>query len=325
MSEYEIVKKECWIDGLDCPLFAMYEHHSVLADIAGCTIKHGCVDCNRYSLAYDYKKLKSKPIRLGSVCRYLLLETSDNLDYELELSDLMPYSLSDQASRRRALIYLEEIGLMKRYLDNLGSWKHRDSKYKRYDPDSRRLTRIPELTRLGGFITELIVNDLKSSRQIRWERVLKRLPPDGVGTSFAYINHSNEHFFNTRLSLWYEPLDYWEPYLEKQANAVVRFPNSDDEPWEGKTVQYIVNDCNEIIDLTKKQINTLKAIGKLEAFDMTNYKLGYFAPLLGSLSVRLGHDKAYYEEMEARVKTQVELFRKLDRRFRIKRPKRLPR
>lgn len=273
MSEYEIVKKECWIDGLDCPLFAMYQHHSVLADIRGLTINHGCVDCNRYSLAYDYKKLKSKPIRLGSVCRYLLLETSNNLDYEPELSDLMPYSLSDQASRRRALIYLEEIGLMKRTILALGSWKHRDSKYKRYDPDSKRPTRIPQLTRLGGFITELIVNDLKSNRQIRWERVLKKLPPDGVGTHYAYVNFSNKHFFNAYIPNWYKKLDYWEPYLEKQANAKVRFPNSDDDPWEGKTVRYIVDDCNETIDLMKKQVNTLESIGNLEAFDLANYKI----------------------------------------------------
>ena len=148
----------CPHDGLYCPLLAK----DSIPDLP-------CEQCKRFCTA----KAAQLP-RLGAVARGLILEAMNPPD-KPQLR-----TLSEQASRRRAMAQLSKAGLMSAwYKFSGGSWekaKHGAPKYCHY---TRRLKRVPKLTPLGESISNLISEDIRQNRRIRWDRVLQKLPPIG--------------------------------------------------------------------------------------------------------------------------------------------------
>jgi len=155
----------------------------------------------------------------------------------------------------------------------IGSWE-RHSKYPSFNPYSLRKTKIARLTPMGEFITKLIADDLKSNRQIRWERVLKKLPPDGVGLGYDVINKINISVFTDQKYNYLGRLSNWKLFLKEKGNVTCCWEynsqyENDNNIWEGKTVQFIIDDCMQTIDLLEDQISALKVIDALEALDLT--------------------------------------------------------
>jgi hypothetical protein len=127
-----------------------------------------CEQCKRFCDA----KAATLP-RLGAVARSLILEA-------MNPPDKTPLrTLSEQASRRRAMDQLSKAGLLLAwYRWDGGSWETKDGN-KYYRPGVSRLKRVPKLTPLGEAMAELIADDIDQGRRIRWSKVLQKLPPIG--------------------------------------------------------------------------------------------------------------------------------------------------
>lgn len=148
----------CPYDGLYCPLL----EKDFIPDLP-------CEQCKRFCTA----KAAQLP-RLGAVARGLILEAID------PPKSPPLRTLSEQASRRRAMAQLSKAGLMSAWYNfSGGSWEKGKSGKPTYCHHSRRLKRVPKFTPLGECISNLIAEDIRQNRRIRWDRVLQKLPPIG--------------------------------------------------------------------------------------------------------------------------------------------------